>query len=86
VKAQATFGTSKYAIGVDGAFHMGDGRFHAYNAAFWYGFENSFLCFKHVSKNKSAYELGDFMHHYYRKISDKTAVGGRITTNLANKT
>jgi hypothetical protein len=84
-KAQATFGKPEVGAGVDVAFHSGEGRFHAYNAAFWFAFENSMLCFKHVSKNKTAYELGDFVHTYYRKISDKTSVGGRLTTNLASK-
>jgi hypothetical protein len=39
-----------------------------------------------VSKSKTEYQLGDLVSCYYRKISDQTAVAGRVTTNLGSRT
>jgi hypothetical protein len=49
---------------------MNNSRFSAYNAAFWFAFENSTFVLRHMSKNAAAYEPGDFVANFHRNLSD----------------
>ena len=86
IKAQFTTGPHRCCgFGLDGAYSFANKRLTAYNAAIWLNTGPSSLAFKHISKSKEAYHVGDFVTSYFRKINDMTQIGGSVTTNWANR-